>query len=245
MTQADKLPESGRQAADDVEPQAVSADDIGSESETMPTFSQQVAAQLGGVRGMLESSVPVLAFVVANVLVTLRPALIISVGTALLIAAYRLLRRQSARHAFNGLIGIGIGALIAWRTGSPKDFYLPGILLSLSYGVAMVISVSLRRPLVGWIWSVVVDNGATRWRDHTGLRRTFGWLTLVWAATYLAKVVVQISVYAAGGLSEDQKASILGITRIVLGVPPYALLLALTVWAVRPHMGADSKAAAA
>jgi Protein of unknown function (DUF3159) len=241
MKQAGKLPET------DVTRDLDRADDSDATGDepALPTFSQQVAAQLGGLRGMLESSIPVLAFVVANILVSLRPALIISVGTALLIAGFRLLRRQSARHAVNGLLGIGVGALIAWRTGSPKDFYLPGILLSLAYGVAMVVSVSMRRPLVGWIWSVVVDNGATRWRDHGGLRRTFGWLTLVWAGTYLAKVVVQISVYAAAGLSEDQKASILGITRIVLGFPPYALLLALTVWAVRPHVASESTPAAA
>ena len=33
----------------------------------MPTFSEQVADQLGGVRGMVESSIPVLAFVLVNV----------------------------------------------------------------------------------------------------------------------------------------------------------------------------------
>ena len=65
------------------------------------------------------------------------------------------------------------------------------------------------------------------------LRRIFAWLTLVWATTFFAKVVVNLLVYFAEGLTEDQKASILGVMRIVLGFPPYALLLALTVWAVR------------
>ncbi|MGE5829517.1 MAG: DUF3159 domain-containing protein, partial [Micromonosporaceae bacterium] len=96
--------------------------------EAYPTFSEQVATQLGGVRGMIESSVPVIAFVIGNTFWSLRPGLVIAVVTALLIAAYRLSRRDTIRHAVNGLFGIALGAMIAWRTGSPKDFYLPGIL---------------------------------------------------------------------------------------------------------------------
>jgi uncharacterized protein DUF3159 len=213
--------------------------------EVLPTFSEQVSQQLGGVRGMVESSIPVIAFVLVNIVWSLKPALIVAVVTALLIAGYRLSRRQSVRHAINGMVGIGIGALIAWKTGSPKDFYLPGILLSLGYGVAMLASVALRYPLVGWLWSVVADRGATRWRELPALRRTFAWLTVLWAATYLAKVVVNLLVYFAAGLSDDQKASILGIMRIVLGFPPYALLLALTVWAVRRHLPALEQTAPA
>ncbi len=146
--------------------------------EALPTFSEQVADQLGGLRGMIESSLPVMAFVIANVVWELEPALILAVAGAVGIAIYRLSRREPVRHAVNGLVGIGVGALIAWRSGSPKDFYLPGILLSAGYAVAMVGSVATRRPLVGWIWSVVADKGATRWREHPGLRRTFGWLTV-------------------------------------------------------------------
>lgn len=217
--------------------QTRSADtDVAVAEEALPTFSEQVADQLGGLRGMIESSLPVMAFVIANVVWELKPALILAVAGAVGIAIYRLSRREPVRHAVNGLVGIGVGALIAWRSGSPKDFYLPGILLSAGYAVAMVGSVATRRPLVGWIWSVVADKGATRWREHPGLRRTFGWLTVVWAVIYLGKVGLQAGVYYTDALTEDQKASVLGITRIALGFPPYALLLGLTAWAVRPHL---------
>jgi hypothetical protein len=203
--------------------------------ETLPTFSEQVADQLGGVRGMIESSIPVVAFVVVNIIWSLTPALVVAIATALGLAAYRLVRKESVRHALNGLVGIGIGALLAWKTGSPKAFYLPGILYTLAYGLAMVGSVLVGRPLVGWIWSLVADKGAVRWRLDDGLRRIFAWLTLVWATTFFAKVVVNLLVWYADGLTEDQKVGILGIMRIALGFPPYALLLALTVWAVRRY----------
>jgi uncharacterized protein DUF3159 len=215
------------------------------DNATMPTFSEQVASQLGGMRGMVESSVPVVAFVLVNIVWSLTPALIVAVAIAVGVALYRLSRRQSIRHAMNGLVGIGIGAVIAWKTGTPQAFYLPGILLSLGYGVAMAASIAFRRPLVGWIWSLVADSGATRWRDDSGLRRIFGWLTALWAATYLAKVVVNFWVYFAAGLSDDQKGTILGAMRIALGWPPYALLVALTAWAVRRYLRSRTAAAPA
>jgi hypothetical protein len=195
--------------------------------EILPSFSEQIAAQLGGVRGLVESSIPVFVFVVANVVWALRPALIASVVTAVAMAIFRLSRRESIRHAVNGLFGILIGVAIAWKTGDAKDFYLPGILVSLAYAVAMLVSVAVRRPLVGWIWSVVIGRGSTRWRDEPRLLRTFGWLTVLWAGIYLAKVAVQTGLY----LSDQVNA--LGVARLVLGYPPYALLLAVTVWAVR------------
>ena len=112
---------------------------------------------------MLESSIPVVVFVIVNILGPLNLALIVSAlvgGRAS--AGYRLVRRETIRHAINGLFGIGIGALIAWKTGSAKDFYLPGILISCGYGLAMLASVPLRRPLVGWVWSLLAAGGSTR-----------------------------------------------------------------------------------
>ena len=48
------------------------------ESKRLPSFSEQVADQLGGVRGMVESSVPVIAFVFVNVVWSLKPALVVA-----------------------------------------------------------------------------------------------------------------------------------------------------------------------
>src|SRR5688572_27721242 len=116
--------------------------------EPLPSFSEQLAEQLGGWRGLIESSIPVTVFVIANVITDLRPAIIVAVASGLLIAVFRLSRRQSVRHAVNGLFGILVGAFIAWRSGDARDFYLPGIIISAAYALAMVASVALRWPLV-------------------------------------------------------------------------------------------------
>lgn len=197
------------------------------DDQRLPSLTEQMADQLGGWRGLVESSVPVVVFVLVNVVAELRPALIASVGVALAIAATRLIQRRPIRHALNGLFGVAIGAAIAWRTGEEKDFYLPGILYGIAYGLALLASVLVRQPLVGWIWSVIVGGGRAEWRNDPRLVRTFSWLTVLWGVVWLAKVGVQAGLYLAN------METALGIARLVLGYPPYALLLAITVWTVR------------
>jgi hypothetical protein len=193
----------------------------------LPSFSEQLAEQLGGWKGLVESSIPVTVFVIANIVSDLRPAILVAVASGLVIAVFRLSRRESVRHAVNGLFGIFIGAAIAWRSGEARDFYLPGIIISAGYALAMILSIMIRWPLVGWIWSVVLDNGRTRWREDPVLLRTFGWLTGLWALIYMLKVGIQSGLYLAN------QEELLGVARIALGWPPYALLLAITVWSVR------------
>ncbi len=196
-----------------------------------PTFSEQLASQIGGVRGIIESGIPVLVFVAVNLAWSLRPALIVSVASALLIAAWRLRRRQTVRHAINGLFGVGVGAVIAWKTGSAKNFYLPGILLSLTYGVAMLVSVAVRVPLIGWVWSVLAAQGSVAWRTDRRLLRTFSWLTVLWAVTYLAKTLIQALIFRATPANDPGTA--LGVARLALGYPPYLALIAISVWTTR------------
>jgi hypothetical protein len=213
--------------------QPSSAPEVTADETILPSFSEQVAQQLGGLRGLIESSIPLTLFILVNFLGdryhwwSLRTSLIIAVSCALAIAAYRLSRRESIRHALNGVFGIGIGALLALRSGDARDFYLPGILLAAAYGVALFGSVAFRRPIVGWIWSVMADGGGTRWRDEPRLTRLFGWLTVFWGTMYMFKVALQTGLYLA------HETDLLGIARLALGWPPYILLAALTVWRVR------------
>ncbi len=219
------------------------------DEEQLPTFSEQLATQLGGVRGVIESGVPVVIFVIAKLIWPLTPALLVAVGSAVFIAVWRLARRQSVRHAVNGLVGILFGAVLAWKTGSAKAFYLPGILISLAYGLALLGSVLVRRPLVGWAWSVVVAKGSAEWQGDPRLVRLFSRLTVLWAVTYLVKVGIQAVVFQH--TSATDPGTVLGILRLALGYPPYLLLIAITVWAVRragaagpdaPHVPAQHEA---
>jgi hypothetical protein len=204
--------------------------------EALPSFSEQLAQQLGGVRGLIESGVPVLVFVIFNAAFTrwpvhgvsaLRLAVGAAVASAVALATYRLARKESIRTAVNGLFGVFVGAALALRSGQARDFFLLGIVLSLAYAIAMLVSVAIRRPLVGWVYSIVAGGGTSSWRDKPYLLRTFSWLTVMWAGIYLAKVAVQAPLYYAN------QVDALGVARLALGYPPYLMLIAFTVWAVR------------
>jgi hypothetical protein len=193
----------------------------------LPPFGEQMAQQLGGWRGMVESSVPILVFVVVNIAFSLRPAVIASVAVAMVIGVLRLAQRKPVRHAVNGLFGIAIGALIAWRTGEARNFYLPGIIQSYAFAAMLLISAAVRQPIIGWGWSVIAAGGTSEWRQNPRLVRTFTWLTIVWAVVWIAKVSAQAWLYL------EKHDDLLGIARLVLGMPPYLLLIGLTVWVVR------------
>lgn len=195
--------------------------------EGEPTFSELLSQQLGGVRGLTESGVPVVVFVIVNIIWSLAPALIGAVATAVVIAAWRLARRETIRHAVNGVFGVVVGAVIAWRTGEAKDFHLTHIGAAVIYGVVLLGSVAYRRPVIGYVWAMVAAGGRHEWRGQPHLVRTFQWLTLVWSGMFLSRAVVLGALYLA-----DQDDA-LGIMRIVMGMPFYLGALGLTVWAVR------------
>lgn len=196
----------------------------GGDGSGLPSFPEQVSQQLGGWRGMVEAAIPITFFVVVNWLWALRPAIVVAVAVALVIAVGRLVQRRPVRYAVNGLFGIGVGAVLALNSGEARDFYLPGILVSYGYVVAMLASVAVRHPLVGWLWSVMFMQGRSDWRRDPVLRRPLTWLTLAWAAVWTAKVTAQLGLYLA------EQVHALGVARIVLGAPVFAVMLMLTIW---------------
>ena len=139
-----------------------------SEQEELPPFAEQMAQQLGGWRGLVESGIPVAVFVLVNVVLAwfvtdarlvLQWAIGASVAIAAVIAIFRFARKQSVRFAVNGLFGIALGAWLAWRSGEARDFYLPGIYFTLGYVAVLLGSIVIGHPLVGWIWTVIANGG--------------------------------------------------------------------------------------
>jgi Protein of unknown function (DUF3159) len=205
--------------------------------EPLPSLSEQVAEQLGGVRGLVESSVPVLVFVLVNVLLgdavaglSKHAALYWAIGgavaSAVAIGVYRLTRRQPVRHAVNGVVGIAVGAALAWRTGRAENFYLPGILLTLAEAAILVLSVAVRKPIIGYAWGVMANKGRQDWFASPRLFRTFQWLTLVWAGSLAVRAGVQ------GFFWLRHQPNALGVTRLLVSWPIYAATFAFTVWAI-------------
>jgi hypothetical protein len=226
-----------------------------------PVFDRHlVIEQLGGWRGMLDATLPTLAFIVANSLGGLRTGIWAALATALVVFLLRLVRRETLQQAVSGLIGVAIAVAIARASGEARDFFVIGILRSAVIAVVLFLSVAVRRPLVGVAAEFLAPShlgalatgslpgfgrrpadraaaarparGAAEpvperhWREDPRLLRAYGWLTVLWGATFALRAVVQYVLYRADDVA------LLGTMSIVLGLPVTAVALAITLWVV-------------
>jgi hypothetical protein len=210
------------------EPKTESQDDAPAATAEAPQFRYveefvryQLSQSLGGARGMIESALPFIAFTIAWVISRqLYPALAAAVGTALLLALIRLIQRQSIKYVMQAVIPTAIAVLIATRTGRAQDVFLPGILYNGALAVVSLVTVAIRKPLVGFVIGAAVGD-PTGWTKDRGLVRMTSKLTLVLAVPYVTRFVIQLPLFLA-----DQVV-LLGIAKVVLGWP--MLIAALTV----------------
>ncbi|MGO1948684.1 MAG: DUF3159 domain-containing protein [Mycobacteriaceae bacterium] len=202
------------------------------EESTGTEAEQTILEQLGGLSGLLASVLPVLALVPVNSRWGLGPALAAAVGVSVLVFLWRLVRRETLMPAVSGLLGVGFCALIAWLLGDAKGYFAYGIWYSLAAGIVFVVSVFFRWPLVAVIWRGINGTGH-RWRENPVAVRAYTVATLAWAVVFLARFIVQQFLY------QEDAVGALGVARIIMGLPLTAIVVLVTVWAVRRAEGSE------
>ena len=181
----------------------------------------QLSASLGGARGMIESTLPFIAFTIAWLIGReLYPALIAAVGTALIAAVIRLIQRQSLRFVAAAIFPTALAAFVATRTGRAEDVFLPGILYNGALALLSIFTIAIRWPLVGFILGAAIGD-PTGWAKDRGLVKMTTKLTAVLAVPYITRFVIQLPLFLAG------QVVLLGVAKVVLGWP--LLLAALFV----------------
>lgn len=184
----------------------------------------QLTKALGGVRGMIEAAVPTVGFTVTYLLSDeLRLSIGAGAAAAVLLLAARLAQRSTPQFVLNSLVGIGIAAFFALRSGKAEDAFLPGILLNAGYAAAMILSIVVRWPIVGFIIGSVTGD-PTAWRADPGIVRLCSRLTWLLVLPCVLRVVVQYPLYLAG------QVGWLGASKIALGWPLQVAALGAMVW---------------
>lgn len=201
----------------------------------------QLSRALGGRRGMAEAAVPTIAFTVLFLTThQLRTAVLVSIGCAVVLLAVRLVQRSTPQFVLNSLVGIGIGALFAWRAASSGGdagdqalaYFLPGILYNAGYAVVMVLTILARWPVVGFLVGSVTGD-PTAWHADRGVVRLCSHLTWLLVLPCLLRVLVQTPLYLAGrnGWWADSAAvAALGTAKLVMGWPLQVAALAAMAW---------------
>lgn len=194
-----------------------------------------LAQAVGGVRGAAETLVPGLLFVVVYTIGRdLRLSLLLAVGAAVLAILARVVTRSGPSQAISGAVGVAICAGFALVSGDARNFYLPGFLTNVGYGLVCALSaVSLPRfsvggrvlqgpyPVIGLLLGPLTGEGLA-WRRSPERLRAYRQVTLLWAGFFALRLLVQVPLYLADLVGP------LGAARIVMGVPAFALMVWLT-----------------
>lgn len=187
-----------------------------------PLTGAEVLRILGGVRGIIESFAPATIYLVIfaitqNVLVSAIAPLVASIGAVTL----RLVQRVTVVPALTGLAGVLVCTLTTVLTGNPEDYFLPGLIVNLCWFVGLSASVLIRWPLLGFV--IGLSRGSlTEWRTNQRLRGAAYLASYVWLALFALRLAVQVPLFLA-----DQ-VTWLGIARVTMGLPLYALVILFT-----------------
>ncbi|MFP5253339.1 MAG: DUF3159 domain-containing protein [Actinomycetes bacterium] len=200
----------------------------------------QLATALGGKRGMLEAAVPTIAFTVTFLTTKdLRTALVLSVSAAMVLLVVRVVQRSTPQFVLNSLVGIGIGALFAWRSaqggGDASDnalaYFLPGMIYNAGYAVVMTFTIVIGWPVVGFMVGSVAGD-PTAWHREPQVVRLCRNLTWMLVLPCVLRVAVQLPLYLAGRAADraDPYIAALGISKLAMGWPLQLAALGGMVW---------------
>ena len=180
----------------------------------------RIVAALGGKKGLFDSGIPALLFlVVLNLRDDVVEAALVSLALSALIAVLRIIKREKLQHAVSGIFGVLICYLLVRSTGKAEDFYLPGLFINAGYGALYLLTNLSGWPIIGVILGPLLGEDF-HWRKVPERKRVYilaGWL---WVGLFLSRLAVQLPLYLAGSVNA------LGIARLIMGYP----LFLATAW---------------
>ncbi|NBP90800.1 MAG: DUF3159 domain-containing protein [Actinobacteria bacterium] len=185
----------------------------------------KVIDALGGKRGIIDSGLPSLAFVIVfTITKKLDLSLFIAVAIALVAAIARLVKRDTIQHALSGLLGVLVCAWFSRSTGKAENFFLPGMIKSGIYGVVYLVANLIRWPILGVVLGPILGENLG-WRKNPVRLRAYllaGW---VWVALFVVRLALQVPLYLAN------QTTALGVVTLIVGWPLFLVTLYLT-WAI-------------
>jgi hypothetical protein len=177
---------------------------------------------IGGPLGIIEAVLPATLFSFTYALTKdALTAVVVAASSSLLFIVIRLIQRKALTQAIVGALAIALAAFLALRDGGQAaDYFIPGFITNASYGTVLLISVLIRRPIMGYIAQLLF--GLQGWREDRPTYRRLRLVTLIWVGFFSARLAVQLPLYFANAVEA------LALARAIMGAPAYAGLLALT-----------------
>ncbi|MDX2024993.1 DUF3159 domain-containing protein [Microcella sp.] len=181
---------------------------------------------VGGVRGLIESLLPGFLFlVVFTVTSDVVPSVLIPVGVAVLFVLVRAITRSPILPATIGLVGIALSAGLALWSGRAEENFVLGFVINAVWLVALLVSLAIRRPLIGVITGLLT--GDSGWRNDAAKRTVLTVTTWLWVALFALRLGVQVPLYFT------EQTAALAATKLLMGLPLYAAVLWVTWLMIR------------
>lgn len=191
-----------------------------------PTSGALLAA-MGGVRGLVESILPGLAFlVIYTITQQLVPSVVAPVAIAVVFVIVRAIQRTPWTSALAGVIGVALSAGFALITGRAEDNFVLGFLINGVFLLALLVSLAVRWPLIGVIVSLIRSEGSA-WRQDRAKFRVALIGTILWCGLFAVRLGVELPLFFAGNVAA------LATLKLILGIPLYAAMLWVTWLLVR------------
>jgi len=112
----------------------------------------RLSTAIGGWRGAVESALPTVAFVLVWTLRQDVRSAVVAAGVALVVlGGLRLARKETLRFLGYAAVGVAVAAFFALRSGKAEDAFLPGMIQTAAFGVAMLAANLVRWPLFGFL----------------------------------------------------------------------------------------------
>lgn len=189
-----------------------------------------VYTAIGGIRGIAESVIPGLVFLLVFISThQIKLTIGVSVVVAFVQLVLRLFQRQSWLGAFAGIVSVGICLAWVWISKDARSYYLPGFIINVVWIVVFAISLVCKMPAVGliveYVRKPIVSNfrgWLRKWRSDEKLYRAYWIVTLLWLCMFIARLIVQLPFYVY------HQVAWLGTMRLVMGLPLFALVMWLS-----------------
>lgn len=183
---------------------------------------ERLRKMIGGKRDVADGAIPAVVFVVVNAIWSLTPAAIAAGAYGLGTALYRVVRKQDAKRALIGLLGLAIAVGIALRTGSASSYFLPGVVIGILFGAMTLLTVALKQP-TSVMFAVALEKKPAEYYKRPDVLRAHMLITTVWGLVFLGRALLRAFFIA------NEQTELLGASAIVLGYPVTLGLAAVTV----------------
>lgn len=179
---------------------------------------EELRMVLAGRSNFLDSLLPPVLFVLLNAIWGVQVAIWASLGLAVVIAIYRLFRRQSLLYALGGAGGVALAAAVAYLLGRAEGFFLPTIISGAFTVLLCLVSVLVGRPVVAFT-SFVARRWPLNWYWHPKVRPAYSEVTWLWVVFFGLRLLLQFNLF------QEEAASLLGVVQLLTGWPATILLL--------------------